>query len=538
MTLLLGRRGVFGAGRRISLSPPALVILAGLLAALLLGLPGTTVTTRGLDDLFLIMDGIQRLAMGEVPSVDFRTVLGPLSYYLPLAGYRMSGSFGGAMPAAMALVTAVLSVTAAPLLTTRLRLALALPFGLFLLFILAAPMYLGDAITALSFTMFYNRIGWVGAGLLLLLYLPAARPMRHQDLLDGACAAVLTLILLYIRLSYGLFAIAFLLLMLSVPGRRRAFAGAIAAVLVVSALVDFVWGGSLAYVKDSLSAPAPEGLSTVTFSDLLQRALGHVPDLVLFALIVAISLGRNRSLRDLAFLLLCAIGGLWLIGMNVQRWGIISIHAGAVVAAEMILRRMDERPETGFGTLVNPGGIRLYVLALLLPTILHCGLAYLLHTGATLARAGEPVSLPAMEEARFADLWTTRDYRGTQASIKRQEEALALLRTANPPIRSLMVPGVADGFSAMLNLDPADPGPTGLRPHAVADPRAYLPAPDLAAQSDAILLRRDGGLGRQITGQYSSLLGNGFATAGETPNWLLLRRVNAGQEPAPSGATP
>lgn len=533
MTLPLTRRDLFGAGGAIMMSPRVTVLLAGFSVALLLALPSVTVSTRGLDDFLLVADGIQRLLKGQVSNVDFGTLLGPLAYTLPELGYRLTGSFGGAMPAAMAIAVAIMTVVASHVLTSRLRPMLAISFGAFLLFILAAPMYLGDGITALSFTMYYNRIGWVGVGLLLLLFLSPAQTVRHQGLLDAASAVVLTLLLAYTRLSYGAFALAFLLLMLFDRRQRQIFAASLVVVVLAGVVVELFWGGTAAYVARTLSAPVPEGIFSFRLFDASLKASGYVADFSLLAVIAGLVLYRQWSPRSLAFFLLCALGGLWLISLNVQRWGIISIHAGAVVAAELLLREMDERPERGFGSVVNPGGIMLYALAFLLPTILHCALAYVLHVGSAMTRAGEPLTLPRLEQVRIADLWTGRDFGAAKRSQEIYRQGLELLSGSPQPVRQVAVPGSADPFSLALDLIPADPGPAGLRPHAIADPRLYLPPVEVVEKSDAVLLRRKGPAAAEIAATYDALFSRGFVRAGENEQWLLLRKASAGLPPSP-----
>src|SRR3954462_2233474 len=106
-------RGIEGTGgpaardiraRDIIAHPGRLILVFGLVLALALSLPGQTVTTRMLEPLFTIFDGIHRLNWGQVPNRDFHSALGPLSFYLPALGYRLSGSYGAAMPLAMALL--------------------------------------------------------------------------------------------------------------------------------------------------------------------------------------------------------------------------------------------------------------------------------------------------------------------------------------------------------------------------------------------------------------------------------------------------
>ncbi|HEU6441769.1 MAG TPA: hypothetical protein VFF38_05370, partial [Microvirga sp.] len=175
--------------RRIPVRAFLLVVAAT--CALLLALPGQTVTTRYLNDLLLILDGAYRVTGGQIPNQDFHTPLGPLAYYLPAAGYVLSGSLGGAMPAAMGLVTLALSIPMLHVLGSRLHPFLALLFGVFLLMILAVPINLGEGITALTFAKFYNRIGWAALGILLIMYLRPRHLHGRQDLLDILCAAAL-----------------------------------------------------------------------------------------------------------------------------------------------------------------------------------------------------------------------------------------------------------------------------------------------------------------------------------------------------------
>ncbi|MCD6069998.1 MAG: hypothetical protein K0S42_514, partial [Microvirga sp.] len=62
-------------------SVAAFVLAVATICALLLALPGQTVTTRYLNDLFIFLDGVHRVSEGQVPNRDFHTALGPLVYY-------------------------------------------------------------------------------------------------------------------------------------------------------------------------------------------------------------------------------------------------------------------------------------------------------------------------------------------------------------------------------------------------------------------------------------------------------------------------
>src|SRR5215218_7316973 len=100
MTSCLARVGLTSYDRCAMTSclarvPVATVILAtALIFALLLALPGRTVTTAYVNDLFIFLDGAHRVMSGQVPNRDFHTALGPLVYYLPAAGLLLSGHLG------------------------------------------------------------------------------------------------------------------------------------------------------------------------------------------------------------------------------------------------------------------------------------------------------------------------------------------------------------------------------------------------------------------------------------------------------------
>jgi hypothetical protein len=64
-------------------------------------------------------------------------------------------------------------------------------------------------------------VGWALLGLLLLMFLPPVSPRPHQRLLDASSAAVLVLLMLYTKISYGGVAIGFLFFMLLDPRQRN-----------------------------------------------------------------------------------------------------------------------------------------------------------------------------------------------------------------------------------------------------------------------------------------------------------------------------
>ncbi|MBU1317076.1 MAG: hypothetical protein KJ947_00345 [Alphaproteobacteria bacterium] len=503
--------------RRLSLSPTAVVLLIGVICALVLALPGVTVTTKSLDELFLLLDGIHHIVTGQVPSRDFSTALGPLAFYGPATGFALTGSLGAAMPVAMALFTAMLALIASHVLVSRLHPFLAIAFAAFLLLILAAPMNLGDAVTALSFAMFYNRIGWVALALLLVLYLPPHRMARGSILLDAAAAAALTLIMVYLRVTYGIVALGFLLFMTTDRRQQRWVALAIALTALVLLAVELLWGGTSTYLQDSWQAMRE------TSADYLQLGVAHLADFLLLSLLAGLGLWRRWSVRDFVFFIFCGAAGLWLLSQNVQGWGIISIHAAAAVAAQRLLQQMDEGSEAYEGAFVNRSGVKLFFLAFVLPTALHCAMALALHAGAATVRAGQALELPRLSGIRLADLWTGGDFGGGRWYLSTVEDGLSLLARQDKPIGRLAVVGAVDAFSPVLDLPPGDGDGGGVVDLRWSGMEAVSPQRALAG-AETILFRNPGDTPVGAAALYLDFAARNFSRVGESQHWILFRR--------------
>ncbi|MBM1171741.1 hypothetical protein [Microvirga arabica] len=510
---------------------PILLVAAALLA-LLLALPGQTVTTRYLNDLFVILDGAYRVAAGQVPNQDFHTPLGPFAYYLTAAGYALSGTLGGTMPTAMALITLLVALPMAHVLSSRLHPFIAIPYGLFLLLILAVPVNLGEGITSLSFAKFYNRIGWAALGVLLVMYLRPVRIDRRQTILDTACATVLTLLMLYTKLSYGVVALAFPLLVLSDRQQRRWSAGAMGATLLAALSIELIWQSSLAHLADLRLAFALDGGLRGTWGQIVDHILVNLTDYILLFLFAGIALYRTRSVRDLLFYAFCAVAGFLIINQNFQAWGIIMLHGAAAVAAETILRSESRRPQgVDHGSWSTAAGARLLFLAVVLPTIIYCLAALGLHTAAASVRAGIAVPLPNMEQIRVANLWTWSDYDTATAYHEVLRDGFNALSQLEPKPSRIFVLDQGNAFSMALNAPPARGDTPWLQWDRTLGNTSYIPPETLLADVQLVMERKlsdspDAAKGPlpQLQAIYGPYIAAHFDAAGETQHWKLHRR--------------
>ena len=522
--------------RRIPVRAFLLVVAAT--CALLLALPGQTVTTRYLNDLLLILDGAYRVTGGQIPNQDFHTPLGPLAYYLPAAGYVLSGSLGGAMPAAMGLVTLALSIPMLHVLGSRLHPFLALLFGVFLLMILAVPINLGEGITALTFAKFYNRIGWAALGILLIMYLRPRHLHGRQDLLDILCAAALTLVMLYTKLTYGVVAVAFLVFMLTDRQQRRWVLSALGLIIVSCLAVEIIWQASMSYLDDLRLALDVGGHLRGTWGQIADHILVNLTDYVLLGIFAGLSLRRTRSVREGLFYLFCAITGFLIVNQNFQAWGIITLHGAAAVAAETILRHEEETTlESRAEAWSISAGARLLFLALVLPTVVHCSAALGLHMISASARAGESLDLPHLERVRLANLWTWGDYGTASRYLTALRDGVEALSETGLDGNKVLVLDRSNPFPMILGATPPGGDLPWLQWERTLNASAFIPAETLLADADVVMESKssirsftENSEFAGLNALYGSYIASHFESVRETDHWIIHRR-RLGAEP-------
>ncbi|MCB5175729.1 hypothetical protein [Microvirga lenta] len=454
-----------------------LVVATGVVCALLLALPGETVTTKYLNDLFIFLDGVHRVSLGQVPNRDFHTALGPLVYYVPAIGYWLTGSFGGAMPVGMGLLVLGFALIAAHVVGSRLRPAIGLPVALFLILVTAVPANLGEGIRDLSFAMFYNRIGWSGLGLLLIMYLQPVYPHRRQAWLDAVCASALLLLLFYMKISYGVVGLAFMVFMLLFSRQRLWVAAALAVTIVIGLAVEASWGATKAHFDDLLLAGEVSGRID-QINELAEALFRNLADYVLFTVFTILVLWRTRSLRDFLFLGFCAGSGFMIINQNFQHWGVITLGAGAAVAAEILARTQPAAPKDGKRPLLSAGA-PLLLLALLLPSTVHMTATLGLHAGLAATRYGQSVPLPNFEQVRLARLWSEGEHPAFSRYLGSIADGARALDELGEDAGHVLVLDFVGPFSAGLGLQPPQGDSTWYHWGRTLDDDHHLPAEEV-----------------------------------------------------------
>lgn len=508
--------------------PTAVFVTAlGLACALLLALPGRTVTTAYVNDVVIFLDGAHRVAWGQVPNVDFHAALGPVNYLLPAAGLVLGGGMGAAMPVGMALLLLAILPAMAHVLGSRLRPVLGLPFAAFLILMLAVPVNLGAEASQLTFAMFYNRIGWAVLALLLVMVVPPVAESRRQLALDAASAAALVVLQCYTKSTYGAVAIAFLLFMLTDRRQWRWAALALAASAAAAVLVEFAWGGSRAYLRDLLDAAKVSGGRGL--EAVVRGGLNNLPDVVLFGLAGGLALWATRSVRLAAYLLGCLAAGMLILSQNAHGWGIITLFAAAVASAELAMRT--PRPGGRAPPALAAGAPLLLVAMLLPPTVRHAA-GLLLHATLAAGGAGEPLPLPAFADVRYTQLWNPRPdayaYRYV-ASFGNGARALAALGT--PPERIVNL-DFANPFSAGLGVAPPRGDSSWLHWNRNVSEATHLPAEDLLGDAEVVMVPKTGINAPPLFDLYRPYLDEHFGPPRESEQWTIFVRDDPAAEMA------
>lgn len=497
------------------------------LAALILVLPNQAVVTKYVNDLLIFLDGAYRVGLGQVPNRDFHSALGPLVYVVPAIAARITGALGTAMPASMAIYLVVLAPALAHVISSRLRTVIAIPFAAFIILILAAPINLGEAIFDLSFGMFYNRIGWAAFATLLVMYLRPASGGDQHRLIDAAAAALLTLVLIYTKATYGAAALAFLGFLVCVDPRQRGWAAAaLAGVAIVAAVTELIWGGTAGYIADLANAKEVSGERSP--HDLVDFFLRNLADYVFFMLMAGLSLRATRSVRDGLFFLFCAGTGLVLISQNYQNWGIITLHAAFAVAAERLVRaRFAASQANALGG--TAAAAPWLMLAMLLPTIVHNGAALSIYSGLATFRAGEPFDLPNYEGLRLADVWDENSYRNNSRYLAALREGQSILQAMTPKPHGVFVLDFVSPFSSAASLAPPQGDTAWQHWGRNVNESVFVPPEELFRKIEVVMEPKEaieGITGNNLRAVYGPYISKHFELKQESSAWKLFARTD------------
>ncbi|ANM13325.1 MULTISPECIES: hypothetical protein [unclassified Rhizobium] len=521
----IGARG--GAHRRSAawvrrfLSAELAIIVVALACAAMLALPGRTINAAFINDVLIFIDGAHRIAWGQVPNRDFHTALGPLVFYIPAAGYFLSGNFGAAVPLGMAIVLVAFIPAMIRILVSRLDTSLAAALGIFLVLILAAPINLGSSIWYPSFAMFYNRIGWAALGLLLVMYLAPQSSSRRNDSADALAAAFLLLVSFYTKVTYGLAGTGMILIILSDRQQRRWGVTALLLTGLAMVAIEFFWRGTAQHIEDLRAAARVSGGHDV--GSILKNLRENISDLAVFAAVASLAIWQSRSLRDLFFCGFCLGAGVALINQNAHSWGIITLYCGATALAQKTPWLQPGHDGGPAGRSARAAGVLpLMVILFLLPPIVHHSAALVLHTALAAEKAGQPLGLP-----RFADVREVDPPGGEPDFIRRYLDDIvsggALLQSLPVQAERVFVLDFANPFSAGLGIRPPAGDTAWLHWNRNINQRSYIPPDVLFADVRIVMVPKTGINSLPLQELYGPFLSANFDVVRKTSEWTVYQ---------------
>jgi hypothetical protein len=345
----------------------------------------------------------------------------------------------------------------------------------------------------------------------------------------------------YTQATYGAVALAFLVSMLLPPGQRRWAALTLAVVVAAGLVIEVFWRGTGAHVADVMRTLRVGGMVRGSAGQVFDHLLTNFADYVLLALLAVLAVRATRSPRDALFYGFCAVAGFLVINHNFQTWGIITIHAAAAVAAEKLVRRAEDDPEAGDGAWSRAAGAQLVVIALVLPTIVHCLVPLTLHAVAATMRAGDEVALPNIKGVRIANLWTPGEYGAITRELADVRDGVEALARLDPKPTRIAVLDFANPFSAALGLTPARGDAAFLQWDRNVDSRNFVPPERLLENVEIVMVPKEPGP-QTAAGEdpraglrtiYGPFIDANFDVVGESAVWRIHRRRSAGSPASP-----
>ena len=484
---------------------------------------GATVEGYALNDLMTFFGWINALDQRRVPSVDFQSPVGALGYILPWLGSQIAGQFAGAMESAGVLVAAMLLALGCIALRGRASAPVAALFLIAVFGLSCVPWNPGDGAGVISHVGFYNRWGWAALAVLMLVGCSGQEQVDRPWQADAVVVAFVLSFLFFLKITYFLWAFAFVVgFGLLLQRFSKAASAGLAAFLCIVLAAQTTAGYVLPYLKQVGGSVQATGL---VWSDVLLINLPPILPLgTIVACACALTARRKSALQDAAMPLFGLAASVLLATQNAP-----SACAFALAPAFIQASILASTP-TRWSSL-SPRVMSAIVLGLmsafLLPQFVVQTVAAGFHVNVTHfggngfgAGPYRSVDLPRVGELHTMSQ-PNIDYAHTLS------RGVALLGDVQPPCSTVAALDFAQAFAPLARLPPSRSffwsvhvgrsvnratAPTAQAIFADVD-CVMQPKHPYDAKSTAFLL--------EIYGEH---LGQGFQGQAENADWLLLRK--------------
>lgn len=527
------------------------------LAATLL-IPNATYVSTMLHDLFVFIDGGYRMLQGHLPYIDFHSFFGVLAFLLPKWGYQLTGTFGAAMPATLVFCLAFLTPIAIYVFATRFRFYIALPLALYLLLLVATPTLLDGDETLSTMAMWYNRFGWSALILLFLLYAAPFAGRRRTELVDGLVIGAILISLFYLKISYAMVALAFVIIWAALEKDSRTSVLIGIVFLVATGLtVELIWKLHAGYARDVLMAVEINSAIRGGILKLVKIGFRNTTEILLavgaWGLLVATGMTK---LRDHVIFLFIVGSSLAILSQNAQKLHLPCLVAIIAIAAERLAR------ETTLANIRTRWRGLFTVLAFFLlfgaqPTV-NQGVAMAKHFDGAMrtptdtdlpeALARVHVAAPTgqsdpIRKAEMQRLVAERDFDQLRTHMRPKErlfqieylhtilKGLEALETIDLRGKSLTTLDFANPFSFILGLTPPRGDTNNHHVNRTISRDIYVDPDSYFAQADIVMVPKravSGSTRDQLWNVYGDYIGSHYKVAVETDFWTIWSKAGSG----------
>ena len=308
---------------------------------LLLSSNHVTLVTVYSNDLFFILDGGHRVFNGQIPSVDFPSSIGALTYVLPALARSISGSYESVYATINGFSVLLFVPSILFIMHRRFSPAVTLITATYLLAVLAVPMTLDVSTKQLTLAMYYNRLCWVAITIVFMYAAPLAKDKVPAPVLEGGIMALLLLFMFYIKITYAVIGFAFAgYIYVFYPEHRRSIALSFVFTFGAMLLVETLWHLHLPYFHDiwqtlMIRSAVRGGLSSIIYS-IVHNSL-DIFSLAFVTLLIHYLFNPDR--KTYIFFALTLLLSLLIINQNAHRQGLVALIGTLAVAVEYALQR-------------------------------------------------------------------------------------------------------------------------------------------------------------------------------------------------------
>lgn len=517
--------------------------------------PGLTYVAIWPNDVMALLNGANRVYQGQIPFLDFHSVLGPLVYYLPALGLHAGVEPGAIFAFNGVLVAAFLLLMAWLTMYRRFSLLVTVTTFIFLSLLIVVPMANGGRFSQISWGMFYNRHGWAALAIVLFHYVEPRKIQAHDKWIDAIVLSALVVFQLYNKITFGLVSAVFLLAnLITSKYNRDVSVICIVVIIAIVTSVEIIFGFNVAYAQDIFYALEVGSVSRGGLRGIVNTIIHHAGILTacVGALLAVLAAGR-RYVLDWLYVLCCIIASIMLLDQSGDRWGLQALIAVFVCCGELARRAEIDRESGGTGGRWphHTGSLVCMFLALMFiskPVSARVAAWYSHYNAATRIKPlpGLPPALsgfivPTKRRPTLQDIAGDDDALDLLAQFRldtidtlspRQYfltivEGVELLRTTTYRDRTVFVFDVTDPFTFALNMRPTENGYPMLWAGTTLSRDIHPPAESIFSDVDYVMVPRlpyhQGQLDVMLD-IYGDYLKSNYMELKRSPHWGLWGR--------------